>query len=122
MKCTQVKNKGNGLRLNYKLLSAGLALILAVALANVAKAAMEDDNGINALLLRDMKLFDPFTLKTVPIVAPSETIGQGRNIILTEKVYTSQGLNALLSDLATRPTIRIPFRPALRSPFRPPLF
>jgi len=106
------------------MLSAGLALILAVALANVAKAAMEDsDNEINDLLLRDMKLFNPFTLKTVPIVVPSEnSIGQGRNIILTERVYTSQSLNALLSDLTMRPPIRIPFRPALRSPFRPPLF
>jgi len=121
MKGNQMKNKRYKFR--CKLLSVGLALILAVALANVAKAAMEDsDNDINALLLRDMKLFDPFTLKTVPIVAPSETIGQGRNIILTERVYTSQGLNALLTDLTTRPTIRIPFRPALRSPFRPPLF
>jgi hypothetical protein len=121
MKGDQMKNKRYKFR--CKLLWAGLALILAVALANVAKAAMEDDNEINALLLRDMKLFDPFTLKTVPIIAPSEnSMSQGRNIILTERVYTSQGLNALLSDLTTRPTIRIPFRPALRSPFRPPLF
>jgi hypothetical protein len=120
MKGNQMKNKSYKFR--CKFLWAGLALILAVALANVAKAAMEDDNEINALLLREMRLLDPFSLKTVPIVAPSETIGQGRNIILTERVYTSQGLNALLSDLTTRPTIRIPFRPALRSPFRPPLF
>jgi len=125
MKGTRMEDKRNGFKLKYKLLSAGLALLLAVVLANAVKAASDnsDDEVNNLLLFRQMTLLDPFTLKTIPIAIRDRSYREpSRNILLNDSSFRGQSQNILLTDLAGRPPIRIPFRPALRSPFRPPLF
>jgi len=122
MKGTRMENKRNGFKLKYKLLSAGLSLLLAVVLANAVKAASDnsDDEVNNLLLFRQMTLLDPFTLKTIPIAIRDRSYREpSRNILLTD---SGQSQNILLNDPAGRPSLRIPFRPQIRSPFRPPLF
>jgi len=125
MKGTRMENKRNGFKLKYKLLSAGLALVLAVTLANAVKAASDnsDDEVNNLLLFRQMTLLDPFTLKTIPITIRDRNYREpSRNILLTDSSLRGQSQNILLTDPAGRLSLMIPSRPQIRSPFRPPLF
>lgn len=108
-----IGNEKGELSLKSKVLLGALALTVIVGLGSAAYAASDNtDNKTNELLLKQMGIFNPFTLKSTRVpVTRSESkneIDPGLDILLTEMKYVS-------------PAIRIPYRPALRSPFRPPL-
>ncbi len=101
------------LSLKSKVLLGASALAFIVGLGSAAYGASDNtDNKTNVLLLKQMGIFNPFTLKSTRVpVTRSESENEsdpGLDILLAEKIYVS-------------PAIRIPYRPALRSPFRPPL-
>ena len=88
-----------------------MAVIVGLGSA-VYGASDNTDNKTNVLLLKQMGIFDPFTLKSTRVtVTRSESENEsdpGLDILLLAEVkYVS-------------PAIRIPYRPALRSSFRPP--
>ena len=114
MKNVWLRNKKSKLSLNSKILLGTLALAVIVGLGSAAYGASDNtDNKTNVLLLKQMGIFDPFTLKSTRVtVTRSESENEsdpGLDILLLAEVkYVS-------------PAIRIPYRPVLRSPFRPPL-
>ena len=113
MKNVWLRNKKSKLSLNSEILLGALALAVIVGLGSAAYGASDNtDNKTNELLLKQMGIFDPFTLKSTRVpVTRSESENEsdpGLGILLAEMIYVS-------------PAIRIPYRPALRSPFRPPL-
>lgn len=113
MKKICVRNKKSKLSLNSEILLGALALAFIVGLGSAVYAASDNtDNKTNGLLLKQMGIFNPFTLKSTRVpVTRSESKNEsdpGLDILLAEMIYV-------------RPAIQIPYRPALRSPFRPPL-
>ncbi len=101
------------LSLKSNVLLGALALAVIVGLGSAAYGASDNtDNKTNGLLLKQMGIFDPFTLKSTRVtVTRSESENE-----------TDPGLGILLAEMKyVSPAIRIPYRPALRSPFRPPL-
>ena len=108
-----IGNEKGKISLSSKVLLGALALAVIVGLGSAAYGASDNtDNKTNVLLLKQMSIFDPFTLKSTRVtVTRSESKNEsdpGLDILLAEMIYA-------------RPAIRIPYRPALRSPFRPPL-
>lgn len=113
MKNVWLRNKKGKLSLNSKILLGTLALAVIVGLGSAAYGASDNtDNKTDGLLLKQMGIFNPFTLKSTRVtVTRSESENErdpGLDILLAEMKYV-------------RPPIRIPHRPVLRSPFRPPL-
>ena len=113
MKEKCLRNKKSKLSLNSEILLGALVLVVIVGLGSAAYGASDNtDNKTNGLLLKQMGIFNPFTLKSTRVtVTRSESENEsdpGLDILLAKMIYVSS-------------TIQIPYRPALRSPFRPPL-
>ena len=100
MKEMCVRNKKNKLSLYPEIILGTLAVI--VALSSAAYAALDNTDNENKPLSGQMRLFDPFALRTITPVTGSSS-------------------NPAISNSGIRLSpVRIPFRPALRSPYRPP--
>ena len=107
-----IGNEKGKLSLKSKVLLGALALTVIVGLGSAAYGA--SDNKTNVLLLKQMRIFDPFTLKSKRVTV---TRSENENVIdpglldklLAPKIY-------VIPDI-----VRVPYRPALRSSFRPPL-
>ena len=86
--------------LKAKIFLGALVLLVVVYISMISYAALE--NGSDAPRTGRMDFFDPFTLRTIELVAEN-----------------TSGL-PVSGSVITLPPIRIPIRPAMRSPFRPP--
>ena len=103
-------NKGRFSIISAILLGA-LALAVIAGLGAAARADAASSSTTDEALLGELRLFNPFTLRSTSISAVDSDSGTEADL---------SGLVVLLGTMS-RPPIRIPYRPALRSPFRPPL-
>ena len=90
----------NKLILKTKIFLGALVLLVVVYISSISYAVLDDDS--DEPLTMQMSFFDPFTLRTIELVAEN-----------TSGLPVSGGV-------ITLPPIRIPARPVIRSPFRPP--
>ena len=110
-----------------RMLAGAAALAIFAGLGIVTRAdAAASRKATRDLLLREMSVFDPFTLQSISISAVESgrgTEGDSDPIILlgTGTASLGTGTNSFGIVAKSRPPIRIPYRPPLRSPFRPPL-
>jgi len=107
-------------------LLATFALAVVVGLSAAAAAASDDTKkGSQEAVLREVRIFDPFMLRTVTYLTgavPRTDRGTNASSNLANQTGDPMFPSLLLfSPPPGRPPIRIPFRPPIRSPFRPPL-